>query len=805
MNNFFKRFSIIFLLTLLFSLPVFSQDWYLCLGSFKNEKNAQTLVESLKYNGFDSIIDNYEKNSELYYRVLLAPGYSDRNIARSKIKEIEKNPVIKKLKISGIWICTASDKITASPAPQKPVDVTKDVVIEKEAEKPTPAAITPTEEVPVQTTDAKSVNTVSQTESKKAETTDKASSKKTTKKTTAKTDKKTEKTTEKAVKTETATESAKNTNTATKSEAPAKPEKDVLQEELPPIEEDEVYDSDMLSQAKKIEKEIAAKNADTSKTQVKETADTVAEKETESPVEAESLEAESSVAEESSNTETESSVTDSESTATEEENAEESNEAEKSEEPEEETTEENAEDLKEEEEKEEEKEEEEEELPSITLEINNAATDSLKVNYAEDVAFSEEKPYTLFVRSYRDSKRAEYDKKRLEMLDSQPSVIKTYSEAKGFLFNLYAGAFETEEEAEELAKSLEKLGIENTEIQNYNLIYSSIKKYNDFVLNTTITAFNLENARIPDSLNADIQSCIKDFPLNNDYEIEEMIIYDVKNIIADELDDEWTQDLENYIYQKERVTAAVTSILKDPLFENSLTVYVQKGKAFNTEEIKTETERKITIGIEDYHGFISEEDDIYTFTGINADNDLLIKIVADNLTDIQFNTYLTTVFAQNELYNNSSFKNSIASIAKANLEKGRKFETCLIGKIKEEDAREIYGDYAKTVSGNTWIWSYFSQDDEQIECISLNLIYDWLSEKYYDDFMNKQMELQISETNRPSFVPFVDSWYYKEASEQLIQLSAKVKSFFIVASAFEDPFTERDLVYFIEDTELLKH
>lgn len=768
MNNFFKRFSIIFLLTLLFSLPVFSQDWYLCLGSFKNEKNAQALVESLKYNGFDSIIDNYEKNSELYYRVLLAPGYSDRNIARSKIKEIEKNPVIKKLKISGIWICTASDKITASPAPQKPVDVTKDVVIEKEAEKPTPAAITPTEKVPVQTTDAKSVNTVSQTESKKAETkkseekkaetTDKASSKKTTKKTTAKT------------------------------------EKDVLQEELPPIEEDEVYDSDMLSQAKKIEKEIAAKNAATSKTQVKETAETVAEKEIESPVEAESLEAESSVAEESSNTETESS-------ATEEENAEESKEAEKSEEPEEE----NAEDLKEEEEKEEEKEEEEEELPSITLEINNAATDSLKVNYAEDVAFSEEKPYTLFVRSYRDSKRAEYDKKRLEMLDSQPSVIKTYSEAKGFLFNLYAGAFETEEEAEELAKSLEKLGIENTEIQNYNLIYSSIKKYNDFVLNTTITAFNLENARIPDSLNADIQSCIKDFPLNNDYEIEEMIIYDVKNIIADEVDDEWTQDLENYIYQKERVTAAVTSILKDPLYGNSLTVYVQKGKAFNTEEIKTETERKITIGIEDYLGFISEEDDIYTFTGINADNDLLIKIVADNLTDIQFNTYLTTVFAQNELYNNSSFKNSIASIAKANLEKGRKFETCLIGKIKEEDAREIYGDYAKTVSGNTWIWSYFSQDDEQIESISLNLIYDWLSEKYYDDFMNKQMELQISETNRPSFVPFVDSWYYKEASEQLIQLSAKVKSFFIVASAFEDPFTERDLVYFIEDTELLKH
>ena len=135
MNNFFKRFSIIFILTLLFSLPVFSQDWYLCVGSFKNEKNAQTLVESLKYNGFDSIIDTFEKDSELYYRVLLAPSYSDRNVARSKIKDIEKDPIIKKLKISGIWICPASETIAKNSTAQTPVDVTNELVIEKTPEK----------------------------------------------------------------------------------------------------------------------------------------------------------------------------------------------------------------------------------------------------------------------------------------------------------------------------------------------------------------------------------------------------------------------------------------------------------------------------------------------------------------------------------------------------------------------------------------------------------------------------------------------------------------------------------------------
>lgn len=768
MNNFFKRFSIIFILTLLFSLPVFSQDWYLCVGSFKNEKNAQTLVESLKYNGFDSIIDNYEKDSELYYRVLLAQSYSDRNLARSKIKDIEKDPIIKKLKISGIWICTASDKITKKTETQTPLDVTNELVIEKEAEKKT----TKTVDTNPKTSEKTSSKTKATESTKKSDKT--TTNKKTTKKSSAKTETKPVVTDAKSV--------------ATVEKVEVKP----IEEELPPIE-DEVYDSDLLSQAKKYEKEIAEKNKIAEKTTVseepaKESAketDKEAIPETENEAESEAKVETKVETEPETETETEPEL------ETETERPAESSEAAVTPAPSKEET---------------EKTEEPEELPSITLEINNAASDSLKVNYAEELAFSEEKPYTVFVRSYRDAKRAEYDKKRLGLTDSQPSVLKTYSDANGFLFSLYAGAFETQEEAEELAENLKKLGINNTQVRNYNLLYSSIKKYNDFVMNNTVTAFNLENAKLPEGLNADISTCIKDFPLNYDYELEELIIYDVKTVLdVDEEDDEYIQDLDNYIYQKNKVSAAITCILKDPLYENSLTVYIQHGKDFTIDEFKTETERKITVGIEDYHGYISEVDGIYIFTGINDENDSLIKITSDNLSDISFNSYLTTVFEQNGLYNNNSFKNSLASIAKAAPEKEREFEYCIIGNIKEADAEESFGDFAKAVTGNTWIWSYFYQEDQQIEVMSLNLIYDWLSEKYYADFMDHKMELQISETNRPSFVPFVDSWYYKDNSEELIELSAKVKSYFITASAYEDSLTERELVYFIEDTELLKH
>ena len=420
MNNFFKRFSIIFLLTLLFSVPVFSEEWYLCMGSFKNEKNAQSLVESLKYNGFDSIIDNYEKNSELYYRVLLAQSYSDRNTARSKIKEFENNPVIKKLKINGIWICTASENLTKKLEPKTPVDVTKDLVIEKEGESPTEKAQaekTQPEKAPAVETpsvDAKNVSTVSTakttettktTESTKAKTTDKAKS--TEKKKSKESTKKTAKDTSKDTAKDTSKESTKASD---KTKTEDKKNDELVQEELPPIEE-EVFDSDLIAQAKKIEKEIAEKNAASSASAVdaKSVNTLVTAKETE-----ESLPKDAEAQEETAPAEEAEAETESETVS-------ESGEEEKTETEATEAA-----------ESEKEKEEEPEELPSITLEINNAATDSLKVNYAEDVAFSEQKPYTVFVRSYRDAKRAEFDKKRLDLFDSQASVIKTYSEARGF-------------------------------------------------------------------------------------------------------------------------------------------------------------------------------------------------------------------------------------------------------------------------------------------------------------------------------------------------------------------------------------
>lgn len=106
-----KKIILTFLLTVMFVLPAFTEAWYLCLGSYRQESNAQALINSLKEENIGAIIDNYEKDSVPYFRVFLEEYYPTIDIARDKITEIEALPIMKKLKVSGIWVCFGSEKL----------------------------------------------------------------------------------------------------------------------------------------------------------------------------------------------------------------------------------------------------------------------------------------------------------------------------------------------------------------------------------------------------------------------------------------------------------------------------------------------------------------------------------------------------------------------------------------------------------------------------------------------------------------------------------------------------------------------
>ena len=116
----FKKILTIVAVLFLFTVEVFSQEWSICLGSFKNFQNAETRVELLKKEGISTNIQEYKKNdNETFYRVI----YSETSLTRihaEKAKEIlENHPTIKKLGINDIWFIRQTENKTKEKSVEK--------------------------------------------------------------------------------------------------------------------------------------------------------------------------------------------------------------------------------------------------------------------------------------------------------------------------------------------------------------------------------------------------------------------------------------------------------------------------------------------------------------------------------------------------------------------------------------------------------------------------------------------------------------------------------------------------------------
>ena len=100
----FKKILTIATVLFLLTIEVFSQEWNICLGSFKNFQNAEIRVELLKKEGISTNIQEYKKNdNETFYRVVYSEKLQTRIDAETSKEKLENHPTIKKLGIKDIW------------------------------------------------------------------------------------------------------------------------------------------------------------------------------------------------------------------------------------------------------------------------------------------------------------------------------------------------------------------------------------------------------------------------------------------------------------------------------------------------------------------------------------------------------------------------------------------------------------------------------------------------------------------------------------------------------------------------------
>lgn len=119
MKKYFKIFSIFFFLFLANAL--FADDWYICLGSFKEKVNAQSRERVLNENNIPSfVIQHTSRKGEKLYRVLLDEPLATERKAEIRKNELEQSINANKLGIKSLWYYQpyqSSLKKRVDPAP----------------------------------------------------------------------------------------------------------------------------------------------------------------------------------------------------------------------------------------------------------------------------------------------------------------------------------------------------------------------------------------------------------------------------------------------------------------------------------------------------------------------------------------------------------------------------------------------------------------------------------------------------------------------------------------------------------------
>ena len=119
-----KKFISVILFSVLLSFS-FAEEVFVCVGSFKNPKNAENLVKNLENLGTESFIFETQVNNQTLFRVLLSDAFDSKEKARNFRNSVENADFAKNLNLTGLWICQAH-----KPENKKIVETAVEEIIE---------------------------------------------------------------------------------------------------------------------------------------------------------------------------------------------------------------------------------------------------------------------------------------------------------------------------------------------------------------------------------------------------------------------------------------------------------------------------------------------------------------------------------------------------------------------------------------------------------------------------------------------------------------------------------------------------
>ena len=386
----------------------------------------------------------------------------------------------------------------------------------------------------------------------------------------------------------------------------------------------------------------------------------------------------------------------------------------------------------------------------------------------EEVPLSEENPFSALVRSYREEEKAVSDRDRLKKQDINAYVLKKYDDKAFFKFDLHAGAFKTEEEAEDYIAELEEKGITGSEVSAYEEFAEDLAKYDEVVAKEEVT-LNTGAYEMPEVISENVRKCISQFPITRDFQIVNAKILDCANLRnSEESPSTFITNLPDNFIDLEKVDALSYARYRDELFDKELTVYVFQAEneipgIDTVYDYKAEGAKKkdfqINYGV--LHSFVLSEyeTDVFLF-GYTDDRKIGIVMSAKNFTENAFDAFMNSSYSDSSLLLYPQIRRTFYVLPhKTDTE--RNFLAYSLSKVDESYAEERgYVDWSIPIVGRWCAASYFEQNEETVSLSFIDLDYDYNAQKVHGMFMREKEGIVISESNKPVDVNSEKGWYF---------------------------------------------
>lgn len=415
-----------------------------------------------------------------------------------------------------------------------------------------------------------------------------------------------------------------------------------------------------------------------------------------------------------------------------------------------------------------------------------AAGEVLQKNDGETLPVSEEKPYSLKVRSYKEEHPAQQSSERLRANNIDAYVVKTYDDDAYFSFDVHAGAFATPEESAETADSLAALGIEDVALSEYADIKEKMLRYDEVVQQNNVVFETAENATLPEFSKA-VRTCLADLPVNKNFLIESITIADFETLATT-----GSRDLSRFkslatpgdlnlddfesLTTEDGIRAMAKAVYRDDLFGKRVEVCVME-RATHFADFPGESSVQFALPDDDVlYATIASDGNVRTISGMNADTTLYVKIDAYDFSEDEFEQFLNNAWSDSAAVVYPQLRKSLCVLPKKAA--GRDFAAFTLSHLDESYAeRKNYADWAIPRVGH-WIASgYFLQDGEEVNVGFFDMDYEHNAQKVHRMYMDEKRNLIISDTNHPATVNGVDAWYLKSFSDSLKSIDFSIKSF----------------------------